>query len=90
MPHLTELARFFERLVELVLDPALPDAQVVAFHDRIVRRHVSDVLLQGHMLLVDQELLEDGQVEDLFKQGLAGLALKSPVAIPPSDICHQV
>lgn len=52
---------------------------------------MSDVLLDGQMFLVDEELSENRHVEHIFEKRLAGLALVSRArTVPACDVRHQV
>lgn len=46
-------------LIELIFDESLPDAYILALENRFISAHMSYMLLQGNVLLINHELLED-------------------------------
>lgn len=76
-----------ELLEKLILDECLPNAHVLALQDRLVCAHVSDMLLQSNVLLVDHKLLENGKIQNVLYQGLTYQVLTSYTSrLRPTDI----
>ena len=73
-----------ELLEKLILNESLPNAHVLALQDRLVRTHVSDVLLKCCVLLVYHKLLKNGKVQNIFYQGLTDRVLTSYARLRPN------